>query len=129
MNWATLPRVLPPRAYHQREAWAMKGGGEGKGPAAFLSPGSSWLDSKVTFRLPPGEPASIQAACHSIWEISRAIRARRGELRLSQVDVADRAGIRRQTLADIETGTRWPDASSLLRVCSTVGLEFEIRTE
>lgn len=104
----------------------MRGTGRGNGPAALLAPGYSWFDPKVAFQLPPGEPVSIEAACRSIWEISRAIRARRGELNLAQTEVADRTGVRRQTLADIETGTRWPDASSLMRICFILGLKLTV---
>lgn len=100
----------------------MKGAGRGQGPAALLAPGCTWLDRQVTFVLPAGEHHSVEAACRGIWEISRTIRSRRGEMRLSQVELAARAGLRRQTIADIETGNRWPDASSLLRVCDELAL-------
>jgi transcriptional regulator with XRE-family HTH domain len=61
-----------------------------------------------------------------LWEISRQVRSRRGELGLSQFQLSISAGVRRQTVAELESGTVWPDAATLARVCSVLRLELGV---
>ena len=91
------------------------------GPAGLLKTGSSWLDDKASFTT--DDPGLEQAAV-MLWSISAAIRARQGQLRLSVTALADKSGVRRQTVTDVTMGTTWPDAATLARICSTLGLEI-----
>lgn len=108
----------------------MTSSGRRRGPASYLKPGCHWLDEQVTFQVLGNSteiwsPDVLQAACLQLWEISRDIRAARGRLRLKAVDVSDAAGVRRQTLADIEMGVVWPDAVTLGRICQVLGLRLQ----
>lgn len=53
----------------------------------------------------------------------RAVRARRGELGLAQISVADAAGVDVQTYRALETGERWPWASTLASISRALGFE------
>jgi DNA-binding phage protein len=91
------------------------------GPAGLLKSGSSWLDDKASFAT--DDPGLEQAAV-MLWNISAAIRARQGQLRLSITALADKSGIRRQTVTDVTMGTTWPDAATLARICSVLNLDL-----
>lgn len=98
------------------------------GPAALLAPGASWLSDRagVAFEVPDRYHRSLEGACWALWEISRKIRARRGERGLSQFQLSIEAGVRRQTVSDLEAGTAWPDAATIARVCLALGLELGV---
>ena len=51
----------------------------------------------------------------------RVALARRGELGLTQAEVAERAGVDVQTYRTLETGERWPIAKSLAAISAVLG--------
>jgi transcriptional regulator with XRE-family HTH domain len=51
----------------------------------------------------------------------RAALARRGELGLTQAEVAERAGVDVQTYRTLETGERWPIAKNLAPIGMALG--------
>lgn len=93
----------------------------GVGPAGLLKRRTSWLDPKVVFAT---KDDALEAAAISLWKISKAIRARQGELGLTDLALAEKAGIQRQTLAAITMGTSWPDARTLSRIGFVLRLEL-----
>lgn len=95
-------------------------------PESCLEHGYRWLDQQVSFTAPPGDPG-LKSACITVWHLAGEIRARRGRLGLTVSTVASKAGIRRQTLADIEMGRSWPDVATIARVLNV--LELELITE
>lgn len=99
----------------------MEKGGRGVGPAGLLKRKTSWLDPKVVFAT---KDDALEAAAMSLWKITKAIRARQGEMGLTDLALSERAGIQRQTLAAITMGTSWPDARTLSRICFVLGLEL-----
>lgn len=56
---------------------------------------------------------------------ARAVRARRGTLGLSQLEVARRAGVDVKTIYNLETGERWPIARTLAAISAVLGLSLE----
>jgi transcriptional regulator with XRE-family HTH domain len=53
--------------------------------------------------------------------IGRAVAARRGELGLTQQDLADAAGIDLKTVYNLESGTRWPIARTRGAIAAALG--------
>jgi len=53
----------------------------------------------------------------------RAALARRGELELTQLDVAAAAGVDVQTYRALETGESWPWAKNLVAIARALGFE------
>lgn len=51
------------------------------------------------------------------------VRARRGDLGLTQKQVAEQAGVNVDTLSDLETGARWPRAANLASIARVLGLD------
>ena len=96
-------------------------------PESFLEPGCRWLDQHVSFTVPPGDPR-LDSACVTVWHLAGEIRARRGRLGLTVSTVASKAGIRRQTLADIEMGRSWPDVATVARVMEVLGSSLEVKS-
>lgn len=92
-------------------------------PESFLEPGYRWLDQQVSFTAPPGDPG-LKSACTSVWHLAGEIRSRRGRLGLTVSTVASKAGIRRQTLADIEMGRSWPDVATVVRILNVLELKL-----
>lgn len=95
-------------------------------PASFLDPTCAWMDDRVAFEVPPGDPG-LESACIAVWELSRALREARGRRGLSLSKLAISAGVRRQTVADIEAGKTWPDVATIARLCAKLGLDFGAR--
>jgi len=91
------------------------------GPAGLLKKGTTWLDAKVVFATKDDD---LAAAAMMVWKISKQIRIKQGELRLSSSDLAFKAKITRQTATNIAMGTTWPDARTLGLLCSVLGLEI-----
>ena len=52
----------------------------------------------------------------------RVAEARRGELGMTQIEVASRAGVDMKTLRSLETGERWPIAKNLGAISAVLGL-------
>lgn len=99
----------------------MEKGGRGVGPAGLLKKRTSWLDPKVVFVT---RDDALEAAAMALWKISKKIRARQGELGLTDLALSEKAGVQRQTLAAITMGKSWPDARTLGRICFVLGLEL-----
>lgn len=91
------------------------------GPARLLKPRTSWFDSKVVFAT---RDDNLAAASMMIWKISKVIRSRQGEMGLSNLALAEKSGVSRQTVGDVLAGTSWPDARTLGRLCNVLGLEL-----
>jgi transcriptional regulator with XRE-family HTH domain len=53
----------------------------------------------------------------------RVVEARRGELGLTQIEVASKAGVDMKTLRSLETGERWPIAKNLWVISAVLGLD------
>jgi lambda repressor-like predicted transcriptional regulator len=93
------------------------------GPATLLKQGSSWLDAKPTF---VAKNSSHAAAAKMNWEIARRIRAAQGERGISDSELSDRAGLRRQTVANVLMGVVWPETRTLMRICAVLELEITV---
>lgn len=53
----------------------------------------------------------------------RAVLARRGELGLTQLDVAESAGVDVQTFRALESGESWPWAKNLVSISGVLGFD------
>lgn len=53
----------------------------------------------------------------------RAVRVQRGELGLTQAEVASRAGVDVDTLSDMENGKRWPWPKNVAAIARVLGLD------
>lgn len=91
------------------------------GPASLLKKGTSWLDPKVVFTTKNDQLADAAAM---IWKVTRQLRARQGEISLSNSALGFKSGVRRQTVADVLAGAVWPDTRTLGRICSALGLDL-----
>ena len=60
-------------------------------------------------------------------DLGQKIRARRGELDLTQEDLATFAGTSRRLVLDLEAGTRDVKIDAVLSILGALGLEVEIR--
>lgn len=89
------------------------------GPVTYLAEGSNWMDDEVTFSVPGDR--GLEAACRAVWEISAVVRLGRGMRRWTLEKLAAEAGVRRQTVADIEQGRTWPDVETAARVLAPLG--------
>lgn len=112
--------VFPAKGRHSLVMGLNQGQG---GPANLLKPGTSWLDAKVSFAT---QDRYLAAAAMMIWQITRQIRAAQGERRMTITDLSEMGGLRRQTVSQALMGEVWPDTQTLLRLCSTVGLELKV---
>lgn len=62
-------------------------------------------------------------------ELGVALRDTRARQRLSQQEVAERAGIQRYQVANLELGKGNPSLKTLLAVLAAVGLELQVDVE
>lgn len=97
--------------------------GPGGSPASFLAPGCSWMGEQVDFVVPARDP-ELRSACEAVWQLSASLRAARGRRGLSMSDLAAYAGVRRQTVSDIENGKAWPDVATVARLLRQLGLDL-----
>lgn len=63
---------------------------------------------------------------HSVEELGAAIRRRRRQLNLDQQSLAERAGVSRQWIVEIEAGKPRAEIGLLLRTLRALDLELEI---
>ena len=94
-------------------------------PVAMLLRGSNWLDTNPSF-----DTRGDQALADVLAELHRSCRLlarRRAELKLSQTQVAQWAGVTAQTVAAIEDGATWPDHLTLLKIATVLGGTVETR--
>ena len=96
------------------------------GPAYYLAPKQSWLSDNPEFVV-IGEDDVITTAARMMHKITRAMRARQGELGVSTIDLAADARVRRQTVSAVMLGKSWPDSVSLTRIC--VALDLDLTAE
>lgn len=96
-------------------------GTESVGPASLLKTGTSWLDARAVFST---DDRQLTEAATMLWNVSRQLRARQGEMQLSNTALSYAAGVRRQTVADVLMGAVWPDTRTLGRICSALNLEL-----
>ena len=61
-----------------------------------------------------------------LWKITKQLRARQGELKLSDTALSYAAGVRRQTVADVLMGAVWPDTRTLGRICASLKLDLTV---
>lgn len=59
--------------------------------------------------------------------LSDVIKSRRAKLRLSQVDLAEMAGVSLATVKDIERGKGNPSIQTVEKLLEVLGLEMEFR--
>lgn len=81
------------------------------------------MDEQETFVVPASDP-ELRAACEVVWQLSGSLRAARGRRGLSMSDLAGYAGLRRQTVSDIENGKAWPDVATVARLLRRLGLDL-----
>lgn len=89
-------------------------------PADYLAAGCNWMDDQVTFTVPEADPM-LEPACRAVWEMSAVVRTGRGRRRWTLEKLAGKAGVRRQTVADIEQGRTWPDVATIARILAPMG--------
>jgi DNA-binding XRE family transcriptional regulator len=89
-------------------------------PVRYLAAGCNWMDDQVTFDVPADDPM-LEPACRAVWEMSAVVRTGRGRRRWTLEKLAGEAGVRRQTIADIEQGRTWPDVATVSRVLAPLG--------
>jgi DNA-binding XRE family transcriptional regulator len=97
----------------------------GSSPVAMLLRGSNWLDKNPSF-----DTRGDQTLADVLAELHRSCRLlarRRAELKLSQTQVAQWAGVTAQTVAAIEDGATWPDHLTLLKIATVLGGTVETR--
>lgn len=68
-------------------------------------------------------------AVRTVHDLSAALRGRRRDLGLSQVEVARRVGVSRKWVSDFETGRAVADARTLLGLLDVLGFELRLRSE
>ena len=73
-------------------------------------------------------PAEISLALSKRFsnELGATIRARRKALKWTQEKLADESGVNRTTICAIESGRRTCDMTTLVLLCSTLGLRITI---
>jgi transcriptional regulator with XRE-family HTH domain len=62
-----------------------------------------------------------------VRDVGAAVRDARRRQHLSQQDVAERAGVQRYQVANLELGKSNPSLRAVLATCSAVGLELDVR--
>ena len=93
------------------------------GPARLLAPKQSWLSDNPEFVI-AGEDNVLTTAARKMHKITRAMRARRGDLGVSTIDLAADARVRRQTVSAALMGKSWPDSVSLSGICAALDLDL-----
>ena len=63
----------------------------------------------------------------NIKEIGKIIKNRRRQLNVTQMDLADLAGVGINTLVAIERGAGNPQLATILSVLDTLGLQLDVR--
>ena len=63
----------------------------------------------------------------TVDDIARAVRDRRKQLGLSQLELAERTGVSRQWLVDLERGKRTAEVWLVLRTLTAVELQIDLR--
>lgn len=58
--------------------------------------------------------------------VGKAIRTRRKQLGMTQQDVAEIAGLQRQTISRVEAGNVAVNVATMVRIASVVGLDLKV---
>lgn len=62
----------------------------------------------------------------SALDLAAIVKGRRKELRLSQADLAERAGVARKSISELEGGKSRPELGLLLSVLEQLGLVLDV---
>lgn len=76
--------------------------------------------------LPPIAYYPLAMSARSIRDLAAAVRGRRHDLRLSQADLALRAGVSRKWISEFESGKSTAELGLVLRVLDALGLSIEL---
>jgi HTH-type transcriptional regulator / antitoxin HipB len=76
--------------------------------------------------LPPYGYNGDRMALRSIRQIAVAVRGRRQDLRLSQAELASRAGVSRKWISEFESGKSTAELGLVLRVLDELGLTLDL---
>ena len=90
-----------------------------KGPRDFLT-GGTW-QSGATF----AHDISGRAA-RDAWRIANGLRLERTARGLTQVDIAQRAGVTSRSVRDLELGTVWPSLRTVTAIAATLGVHVGV---
>lgn len=74
---------------------------------------------------PPGSGGGVVRADRADGAAGARVRARRRELEITQLDLAQRVGVSRQTIITLETGDYAPSVYLALRVARTLATTVE----
>ena len=94
-------------------------------PSAWVSAGL-WKDGSAVFDT--GHPVRDEALVR-LNQAAVMLRERREDAHLSVHTVARWAGLRRQTVSDLENGQSWADAVTVHRVAVVLGLDSQLRPD
>lgn len=86
----------------------------------FLSP---FGDNGI---MSPSDDTRTQMSVSNVEELGAAIRRRRRQLALDQQSLAERVGVSRQWIVEIEAGKPRAEIGLLLRTMNVLGLQLEI---
>lgn len=62
----------------------------------------------------------------STRDLAAAVRGRRKDLAISQADLAQRAGVARKSISELESGKTQPELALVLRVLEQLGLVIDV---
>ncbi|MGY1838427.1 MULTISPECIES: helix-turn-helix transcriptional regulator [unclassified Modestobacter] len=94
-------------------------------PIAWVSTGS-WKEGTAEFDT--GHPVRDEAL-RRLNQAAVTLRVRRERAHLSAHTVARWAGLRRQTVSDLENGQSWADAVTVHRIAIVLGLDSHLRPD
>jgi y4mF family transcriptional regulator len=77
--------------------------------------------------VPPPFPRSSAAAVDSVGALGDKVRAKRRQLRATQAEVADLAGVGVRFLSELERGKPSVEFGKVLRVLSALGLDLSVK--
>ncbi len=94
-------------------------------PHTWVTAGS-WKDGAAEFHT--GDPVRDESL-RRLYGTAQLLRSVREQATVSVHTVARGAGLRRQTLNDLENGHSWPDVMTVHRVALVLGLDSELHPD
>jgi ribosome-binding protein aMBF1 (putative translation factor) len=94
-------------------------------PISYVVSGS-WTEGTAEFEV---DHPVLAEALTRLNRTAKALRERREALTWSFESTARRAGMRRQTISDLESGQSWPDAVTVHRLAIVLGFDSELRDD
>jgi len=88
----------------------------------------SWTDKRAEIMSRPGAAAAYDAA-RIRFELGEAVRRRRGELGLTQAQLAERAGLKQPAVARFEAGGTMPTIPMLERLAAALGMRLTVELQ